>query len=65
MTDLNPKERLLKALKGEAYDNTGLIYGVGHAVYTISDPRAILLKDMARKLAEEKEYIENVLSQRF
>ena len=49
---------LIKILKGEAFDNTGLIYGVGHAVYTISDPRAILLKDMARKLAEEKDLVD-------
>lgn len=38
----------------EAYDGTGLIYGIGHAVYTLSDPRAVLLKDMAGQLAEEK-----------
>lgn len=31
-----------------------LIYGIGHAVYTISDPRALLLKEMARDLAREK-----------
>ena len=41
-------------IKKEAYDGTGLIYGIGHAVYTLSDPRAVLLKEMARKLAEEK-----------
>ena len=44
---------LIKLLKGEAFDRSGLIYGLGHAVYTISDPRAILLKGMARKLAED------------
>ncbi len=43
-----------KILRKEAYDRTGLIYGIGHAVYTISDPRAILLKEMARDLAKEK-----------
>lgn len=43
-----------KILNKEAYNRTGLIYGIGHAVYTISDPRAILLKEMARKLAAEK-----------
>lgn len=43
-----------KMLNKEAYNRTGLIYGIGHAVYTISDPRAILLKEMARSLAEEK-----------
>ncbi|MGL4666300.1 MAG: citrate synthase [Saezia sp.] len=45
---------LKKMLNKEAYNRTGLIYGIGHAVYTISDPRAILLKEMARKLAKEK-----------
>ncbi len=45
---------LTKILKKEAYDKTGLIYGIGHAVYTVSDPRAGLLKTMARELAEEK-----------
>jgi len=44
---------LLKILKKEANDNTGIIYGIGHAVYTISDPRAILLKEKARELAIE------------
>jgi citrate synthase len=44
---------LLKILKKEAYDGTGKIYGIGHAVYTISDPRAILLKEKARELAIE------------
>lgn len=45
---------LVKILNGEANDGTGLIYGLGHAVYTISDPRATLLKKMAKKLAEDK-----------
>ncbi|MDO5665471.1 MAG: citrate synthase [Bacteroidia bacterium] len=45
---------LAKVLNKEAYDKTGLIYGIGHAVYTISDPRAGLLKEMARDLAKEK-----------
>lgn len=45
---------LRKILRKEAYDRTGLIYGIGHAVYTISDPRAILLKEKARELAKEK-----------
>ncbi len=45
---------LTKVLNKEAYDRTGLIYGIGHAVYTISDPRAGLLKEMARELAKEK-----------
>ena len=41
-------------LKGEAYDGTGLIYGQGHAVYTITDPRALLLRNKAEILANEK-----------
>ena len=38
----------------QAGDGTGLIYGLGHAVYTISDPRAVMLRDKAFKLAAEK-----------
>jgi citrate synthase len=44
---------LLKILNKEANDHSGKIYGVGHAVYTISDPRAVLLKEKARDLAAE------------
>ena len=42
---------LLKILMKKAGDRTGKLYGVGHAVYTISDPRAVLLKEKARELA--------------
>lgn len=45
---------LQKMLNKEAYNKSGLIYGIGHAVYTISDPRSILLKELARDLAIEK-----------
>lgn len=45
---------LKKILQKEAYNHSGLLYGIGHAVYTISDPRALLLKEMARELAIEK-----------
>jgi citrate synthase len=45
---------LVKILKKEAYDQTGLIYGLGHAVYTLSDPRTSILKKYARELAREK-----------
>ena len=47
-------EYLMKMLNKEAYDKSGLIYGMGHAVYTLSDPRAVILKDLARQLAKEK-----------
>ena len=45
---------LEKIADKKAGDNTGLIYGLGHAVYTISDPRAEMLKAKAQKLAKEK-----------
>jgi citrate synthase len=45
---------LEKILKKEVYDKSGKIYGLGHAVYTKSDPRAIILKEKARFLAHEK-----------
>ena len=45
---------LKKVLKGEAFDGSGLIYGMGHAVYTISDPRELILKGFAQILANEK-----------
>ena len=44
---------LVKIINKEAYDGSGLIYGMGHAVYTMSDPRAVLLKEKAEELAEE------------
>ena len=49
---------LYKIATREAFDKTGLIYGMGHAVYTISDPRVLLLRDKAKKLAEEKGRLE-------
>jgi citrate synthase len=47
-------EHLLKILNKKANDFSGKIYGIGHAVYTISDPRAAILKAKARELAIEK-----------
>ncbi len=47
-------EYVQKILDKEAFDGQGLIYGVGHAVYTLSDPREVILKEYARKLSEEK-----------
>ena len=47
------KDYLYKIVKKEAFDKTGLIYGMGHAVYTLSDPRAVLLKKKAKELAME------------
>ena len=45
---------LQKILNKEAFDHSGLIYGMGHAVYTLSDPREVILKKFAKALAEEK-----------
>lgn len=49
---------LQKILDKKAFDRTGLIYGMGHAVYTLSDPREQILKKFARQLAEEKGMME-------
>ncbi|MCD8178613.1 MAG: citrate synthase [Tannerellaceae bacterium] len=49
---------LTRMLNKEVYNKTGLIYGIGHAVYTISDPRALLLRELARELAKEKGRLE-------
>lgn len=45
---------LIKILNKEEGDKSGLIYGMGHAVYTVSDPRAVILKEKARELAKIK-----------
>lgn len=47
---------LEKVVRKEAYDGSGLIYGMGHAVYTLSDPRAVICKQFAEKLAEGTEF---------
>ena len=49
---------LNRMLNNEAYDKSGLIYGLGHAVYTMSDPRAVELKKLAGELAKEKGRVE-------
>ncbi|MBO4858825.1 MAG: citrate/2-methylcitrate synthase [Treponema sp.] len=48
------RDYLTKISKKEAFDHTGKIYGMGHAIYTISDPREVLLKAKARELAKAK-----------
>ena len=49
---------LTKIINKEAGDGTGLIYGMGHAVYTLSDPRAVILKREAKKFAEKRGFTE-------
>ena len=48
------KDYLVKILKGEAFDGKGLIYGMGHAVYSLSDPRERIFRSFVEKLAAEK-----------
>ena len=48
------QDYLEKIMRREAFDHSGLIYGMGHAIYTLSDPRAVILKEAARKLSEAK-----------
>ena len=52
------KEYIRKIFMGEAFDRIGKIYGMGHAIYTISDPRAVILKKKAYELAKEKGQLE-------
>lgn len=58
--DVNDDEEIAaylgKMLRREAGDGSGLIYGMGHAVYTLSDPRAVLLKQEAARMAEKNGY---------
>ena len=62
ITDINDEQQIrdhiVKLLKKESYDRSGLVYGMGHAIYTLSDPRQVLLKEKARQLAEEKGMME-------
>ena len=53
-SDAEIRDYLIKLLNKEGFDRSGLIYGMGHAVYSISDPRAEIFKVFAGKLADEK-----------
>lgn len=55
------EDYLVKVLKKQANDKSGLIYGVGHAIYTLSDPRAKLLKGMAKQLAVSKDLVDDFM----
>ncbi len=48
------QDHLVRLLDKQAFDNSGLIYGIGHAVYSKSDPRADILREFAQKLSVEK-----------
>ena len=59
ITDEDEVENYLRKLvRREAGDGSGLIYGMGHAVYTLSDPREVLLKANAETLAKEKGFVD-------
>ncbi len=49
---------LRRVVRKEAYDRTGLVYGMGHAVYTLSDPRAVICRSFAKRLADGTEYMQ-------
>ena len=51
-------EYLVEIMEKRAFDKTGLIYGMGHAVYTLSDPREVLLKKFAERLSVESGFEE-------
>lgn len=55
--DSQIREYLTKILNKQAFDRAGLIYGMGHAIYTLSDPRAQILKEYARRLSEAEGYL--------
>jgi len=54
------KDQLVRILRRQLGDGTGLIYGMGHAVYTLSDPRAVILKRFSRHLAERKGMVDEL-----
>ncbi len=56
--DAQIRDYLSRLLDKNAFDRTGLIYGMGHAVYSLSDPRSEVLKECAKELAEAKGYQE-------
>lgn len=49
-----------RILRREAGDGSGLVYGMGHAVYTLSDPRTVILKEAARELARQRDMLDEL-----
>ncbi len=62
LTDINDEEQVCahirKLFRKESYDKSGLVYGMGHAIYTLSDPREVMLKEKARELAQKRGMME-------
>ncbi len=65
LSDINDVEQvrnhIVKILKKESYDRSGLVYGMGHAIYTLSDPREVMLKKKAYELAQQKGMMEEFM----
>ena len=53
-SDAEIRQYLSDIIDGKAFDRSGLIYGIGHAVYSVSDPRAVIFRDFVKNLAKEK-----------
>lgn len=53
-SEIDIRNYIKKLIKKEAYDKSGLIYGMGHAIYTLSDPRSVLLREKAEEVAKLK-----------
>ena len=62
VSDINDEKQVCdhirKLFRKESYDRSGLVYGMGHAIYTLSDPREVMLKEKARELAEQRGMME-------
>ncbi len=58
--DVQIEQYLNRLLNREAFDRAGLVYGIGHAVYSVSDPRTLILREHVRKLAQEKGFDEEM-----
>lgn len=56
-TDKEIKEVIIRILKKDFHDRTGLVYGMGHAIYTLSDPRSELMANECKKLAIQKDRV--------
>ena len=53
-SDSEVADYLTKLLHGKAFDNKGLIYGIGHAIYSLSDPRATIFEEFVKDLSVQK-----------
>ena len=56
-SDEKIRQAVIKLMNGQLYDRSGLVYGFGHAVYTITDPRAEILRSRCQAVAKEKGHL--------